>query len=301
MLRLIGLAVSIGLADSLNPTTIAPALYLASGERGQARAQVTQFTLGVFLVYLLGGIAIALGPGQLLLALIPKPGHDVRHIIETVVGGALIVGSAVLWQHRDRLSERRLPQPRGEGKSSVILGATITALELPTAFPYFAVIAATVGADVDAPRQILVLLLFNLCFVAPLLGIIGTLTFAGSARRPDARGRTQLPAAQLAAAAERPDVPRRRVRRAAGRHGLDERRAHPLQPVHPSFPTPSPSMNIELDLSRLDQVVEVLHTSVPEIVSGILTTLTEAIDRLQRSPRPGGGRARRQGRPRLPQ
>ena len=31
MLRLIGLAVSIGLADSMNPSTIAPALYLAIG------------------------------------------------------------------------------------------------------------------------------------------------------------------------------------------------------------------------------------------------------------------------------
>ena len=35
MLRLIGLVVSIGLADSLNPTTLAPALYLASGEHAR--------------------------------------------------------------------------------------------------------------------------------------------------------------------------------------------------------------------------------------------------------------------------
>ena len=41
MLRLIGVVVSIGLADSLNPTTIAPALYLASGEH--ARARVTEY------------------------------------------------------------------------------------------------------------------------------------------------------------------------------------------------------------------------------------------------------------------
>ncbi len=178
MLRLIGLAVSIGLADSLNPTTIAPALYLASGER--ARANVAEFTFGVFAVYLVGGIAIALGPGQLLLSLIPKPGPEVSHIIETVVGAALIGAAVMLWRHRDRLAERTLPQPKGKRRSSVILGATITALELPTAFPSFAVIAATVGADIDAPRQILVLLLFNLCFIAPLLGILGTLTFAGS-------------------------------------------------------------------------------------------------------------------------
>lgn len=39
-------------------------------------------------------------------------------------------------------------------------------------------------------------------------------------------------------------------------------------------------MNVEVDLSRLDQVVEVLGTSVPEIVAGILASLTEAIDQL---------------------
>jgi cytochrome c biogenesis protein CcdA len=178
MIRLIGLAVSIGLADSLNPTTIAPALYLASGDR--ARANVTEFTFGVFAVYLIGGAVIALGPGQLLLALIPTPSREARLILETAIGAALIATALVLWRHRDRLSERRLPQPRAEGRSSAILGATITALELPTAFPYFAVIAAIVGSGIDPLRQLLVLLLFNVCFVAPLLGIVATLTFAGS-------------------------------------------------------------------------------------------------------------------------
>jgi hypothetical protein len=40
MLRLIGLVISIGLADSVNPTTVGPALYLASGERGRHRVAV---------------------------------------------------------------------------------------------------------------------------------------------------------------------------------------------------------------------------------------------------------------------
>lgn len=177
MLRLIGLVVSIGLADSLNPTTIAPALYLASGNR--ARTQVVEFTVGVFGVYLIGGAAIALGPGQLLLSLVPKPGRDARHIIEIVAGIALLFAAWMLWRHRDRLAERRLPQPKSESRSSALLGATISAVELPTAFPYFAAIAAIVGSGIDPARQLVLLLLFNICFVAPLLGIIGTLTFGG--------------------------------------------------------------------------------------------------------------------------
>ena len=84
MLRLIGIVISIGLADSLNPTTIGPALFLAAGDK--PRERVAEFTLGVFLVYLLGGAAIALGPGQLLLSLVPRPDAEDRHVIEIIAG-----------------------------------------------------------------------------------------------------------------------------------------------------------------------------------------------------------------------
>ena len=76
MLRLIGIVISIGLADSLNPSTIAPALLLAAGP---APAQtVAQFTAGVFLVYLLGGALIALGPGRAVLSLVRSPDQTRR-------------------------------------------------------------------------------------------------------------------------------------------------------------------------------------------------------------------------------
>jgi cytochrome c biogenesis protein CcdA len=177
MLRLIGLVVSIGLADSLNPTTIAPALYLSTGER--ARHNLIEFTAAVFAVYFLGGAIIALGPGQLLLALVPHPGPHLRYLLEVVAGVAMLTGGAFLWGYRDRLSRRDLPEPNPSGKSSAVLGATITAVELPTAFPYFAAIAAIVGSGLDPLRQLMLLVIFNVCFVLPLLAIIATLTLAG--------------------------------------------------------------------------------------------------------------------------
>jgi len=193
MLRLIGVVVSIGLADSLNPTTIAPALYLAAGDRRQARTQVTEFTLGVFIVYLFGGMVIALGPGQLLLSLVPKPDRDTKHLIEVIVGAAMLAAALVLWRTRARLARRQMPEPQAGGKSSAILGATITAVELPTAFPYFAVIAAIVGSGLDPARQVVLLVLFNVCFVLPLIGIVATLAFAGDrAERMIATGRSFL-------------------------------------------------------------------------------------------------------------
>ncbi len=175
MIRLAGIAISIGLADSLNPTTIAPALYLAAGPR--PRENVARFMVGVFLVYLLGGAIIALGPGQLLLSLVPHPDREDRQVLEVAAGVAMLAAAALLWRHRDVLAEREAPRfaRQPQGRSSALLGATIMAVELPTAFPYFAAIAAIVGSGLGPLRQLALLVLFNVCFVLPLLAILATL------------------------------------------------------------------------------------------------------------------------------
>jgi cytochrome c biogenesis protein CcdA len=189
MLRLIGIVISIGLADSLNPTTIAPALYMAEGKR--AVAEVVEFTLGVFAVYLLGGVLVLLGPGELILDAVPRPSHTARDVIEIVVGVAMLVAAGVLWRKRDRLARPRPEhRPPIQPRSSAILGATITAVELPTAFPYFAAIAAVVGSGYPLPRQIFLLVLFNVCFVLPLIAIAGVLAVAGD-RAEDLLGRVR--------------------------------------------------------------------------------------------------------------
>jgi cytochrome c biogenesis protein CcdA len=194
MLRLISIVVSIGIADSLNPSTVAPALYLAGSKH--ARVRVLEFTAAVFTVYFLGGIAIVLGPGQLLLSLIPHPSRHLSYILEIVAGVAMLTAAAFLWGYRDQLRTREATsQLRFERRSSALLGATITAVELPTAFPYFAAIAAIVGSGYDIVRQTFLLLLFNVCFILPLLAIIAVLTFAGpNASRVLAAGRTWLEA-----------------------------------------------------------------------------------------------------------
>jgi|HubBroStandDraft_6_1064221.scaffolds.fasta_scaffold02382_2 cytochrome c biogenesis protein CcdA len=176
MFRLVGLVITIGLADSLNPTTIAPGLYLATGER--ARGRVAEFTMGVFAVYFFGGAAIAVGAGTLIRPLLPHPRHEIADIIEIVVGAAMIIAAALLWRHRLRLARRDPPDFDPHGKSSLVLGASIMAVELPTAFPYFAAIAAIVGSGLGPVRDLFLLVLFNVCFVWPLLAIIGILTFA---------------------------------------------------------------------------------------------------------------------------
>jgi hypothetical protein len=139
-LRLIGLVVTIALVDSLNPSTIAPASYLASGEC--ARRSVLEFTGAVFVTHLVGGVLLLIGPGRLLLSLLSGLGSTVQHVGELALGLALVVVGALTWHQRSRLSRQDMPDPNPKRRSSVILGASIIAVELPTAFPYFAAIAA---------------------------------------------------------------------------------------------------------------------------------------------------------------
>lgn len=182
MLRLLGIVLSIGLADSLNPTTIAPALYLASGPR--PRARVIEFAAAVFAVYLVGGLILTLGPGRLLISLIPRPRHHVAYVIELGVGVAILVAATLLWHHRAVLAEKERPDLDIGGRAGWVLGATITAVELPTAFPYFAAIAAIAGGTRNPAHEIVLLLVFNVCFVLPLLAIAAVLTFAHERAQP---------------------------------------------------------------------------------------------------------------------
>lgn len=177
MLALVALVLSIGIADSVNPSTVAPALFLAT--RTAATRSLAAFTAGVFSVYTLGGVILALGPGQAALAALPRPDHDTVHEIELGGGVALLLVAAALWFARARLARRVERGPRWGERSSFLVGAAIMAFELPTAFPYFAAIAAIVGSNRSLPVQIGLIVLFNLAFVAPLLAITAVRAFAG--------------------------------------------------------------------------------------------------------------------------
>ena len=121
MLRRVGVAISVGLADSLNPSTVGPALYIATGRHQVWR--VTQFTVGVFSVSFVGGVVLTIGPGRLLLGLVPHPRGTVRHVIELVVGVVLLVLPA-------RAIEPRGPEANGSGPSATGAGAAPEGVEI---------------------------------------------------------------------------------------------------------------------------------------------------------------------------
>ena len=124
-------------------------------------------------------------------------------MFEIIGGVVLLTSRRCCGRSASCSSSASCPRSSTDGRSSAILGATITAVELPTAFPYFAAIAAVVGSGYGVWHQVFLILIFNVAFVLPLLAIIAILTFAGSKRPADARRRPELAGAALAGHARR--------------------------------------------------------------------------------------------------
>ncbi len=151
-------------ADSLNPSTVIPSLYLATGPR--PTASVLGFAAGFFTVNLAGGMA-AFILGHRLAAFLPRPGEDVRHSVEVALGTVALGVAALLWHRRRRVSVGFEQANRRMRSVAPLAGATIALVELPTAFPYLAVVAAVAGSGAGLGAALAMLVLFNVVFLAP--------------------------------------------------------------------------------------------------------------------------------------
>ena len=162
--------VAIALPDCINPTLIGGELFAAMGSR--PRRRTAAFTLGALTVTLVFGLALALGLGDLLLSLVPKPGATVKYALITAAGSVLVLGGAVLWIRRGALasSEPDANRRRWQGSPGVI-GAGLAGVELLTAFPYFAAIALIVGSGVSLAGKLFLLLLYCVVYALPLIAI----------------------------------------------------------------------------------------------------------------------------------
>lgn len=181
MIDLLLIVVAVALVDALlNPTTIVPALYLATTPR--PIRGILGFAAGAFLTGLVAGLVL-LALGATLVDAVPTPPPDALHWSELGIGIAGIVGAGVLWRRRDRVSEGVARAEVGADRFAPLAGATIAAVELPTAFPYFAVIAGLAASDQAIAVQVSLLVLFNVLFLAPVFVIAAVRALAG--RRAD--------------------------------------------------------------------------------------------------------------------
>lgn len=167
---------SIALADSINPSTLIPALWLV---RPPGDRRLASYTLGVFTVYLTGGLVLLLGPGPALIALLHHLHGRVEHGLQ-LGGGILVLAFAlVLWRSRNRQDDQPHARHFHTPASAFTLGAAIMAIELPTAFMYFGAISAILAAHPATPMEIALLIAYNALFVAPLIVLLAAARLAG--------------------------------------------------------------------------------------------------------------------------
>jgi len=168
---------SIGLADSINPLTIAVALYLASTPRPVGR--LANFAAGVFALYTAGGLLLLFGPASLLRLATPGLAPNVGRVIAIVAGTLAIVFAVVVWFRRAKLVQTGLPDRALRPGSAFALGAVMTIVDLPTAFPLFIVVGAIVHEDLDAMAEAGLLVLYCAAYVLPLVLILALRALGG--------------------------------------------------------------------------------------------------------------------------
>ena len=177
---LLGL-LALALVDSINPSAIVVTLYLLSRER--AHAQVAAYVAAIFLTYLALGTTMMLGIDALLPSFRIAGDSGPGLIVQGFIGLAML-----LYAIRAPAAAASAPQaePRASTYAAVAgLGVTVTALELPTAVPYFGAIALLTNADLPMAEWLPLLVLYNAIFVLPpVLLLAGHIVFR---KRLDAR------------------------------------------------------------------------------------------------------------------
>jgi cytochrome c biogenesis protein CcdA len=176
MLGLALVVAGVALADSINPSTLIPALWLASTG---SQTRLASYTLGVFLVYLTGGIILLLGPGPSVISFLHHLHGPVEHAAEAV-GGILALSLAfVLWRSRHAVDDQPHIGRCHRPASAFALGAGIMAVELPSAFMYFGAISAVLASHRAIPIKISLVIVYNALFVTPLIVLIAASRLAG--------------------------------------------------------------------------------------------------------------------------
>ena len=179
VLNLVVAVVAIALPDCINPSLIGGELFVATGPH--PRRRTAAFALAAWAVTFIFGVAIALGLGDLLLSLVPKPSATVKYGLIAGAGLVLLIGGVGIWIRRDALAHSETTQTlqRSHG-SAALIGAGLAGLELLTAFPYFAAIAMIVGSRVSNVAKLSLITLYCLVYALPLIVIAAIVALMGN-------------------------------------------------------------------------------------------------------------------------
>jgi cytochrome c biogenesis protein CcdA len=169
--ELLAAVIPLALLDSLNPGTIAGAVYLLLTPHPTART--VAYIAGTGVPYYAGGVLIYLGLGPALRDLparIPGPLLDGG----LAVVGAVLVGMAEWLRRRPRRTDASPRTPRVLHPGATLLfGASGTLFDLPTALPLFVAIERLAASGAERLPALLSLAVYVLVYCLPLLILLG--------------------------------------------------------------------------------------------------------------------------------
>jgi len=185
MTTLIGYLIPIVIADVINPVLLAAVVYALASRRPYATS--LSVLAGWFVVYLTAGVILAEAIDWIA-ARLASPGP-----IEFSV--QLVVGVLSLWAGFQAVRASAPPkraakrpefnESRGLGVGAAfLLGASINVIGLPFAVPYFAAVNQIVKADPEYVTGLAVLVLYNVLYLLPFLGVIAVQAIFREESRP---------------------------------------------------------------------------------------------------------------------
>lgn len=154
---------ALALVDSINPSAIVVTLYLLG--RHRVPSQVLVYVAAIFVTYLTLGAMMMSGIDALPPSVRTLASGRLGLIVQSLIGLAMLV-------YAIRAPATAAPAPRAEPRATsytalAMLGVTVTAMELPTAVPYFGAMALLTAADLPTVEWLLLLAVYNAIFVLP--------------------------------------------------------------------------------------------------------------------------------------
>lgn len=151
------------LVDSINPSAITVTVYLLG--QGRTAADVVTYIVVIFGTYLALGATIMMGLDGVLPSVRPLAEGRRGFIVQSHIGLAMLFYAV-------RAPALSPSAPRTEPHAATfaaiaLLGVTVTALELPTAVPYFGAIALLTAANLSTEQWLPLQVVYNAIFVLP--------------------------------------------------------------------------------------------------------------------------------------
>lgn len=160
---------AIALVDSINPSALVVTLQLLGRQAGLRAVLV--YIAAVFVTYLTFGILLMLGLTALMDPLTRLMETTAANIGLAVLGGAMLGWAVFSRNPKDPPIHKPLRLTSGSISALLLLGVSVTIMELPTALPLLGAVGILSNAGLSPLGWIPLLLAYNVIFVLPPLAL----------------------------------------------------------------------------------------------------------------------------------